>query len=145
MSRARAHKKTWSQVVDQLERLPEYSVVQVRRRDIEPPARHGLHPSYGEPEGQLQDYRKSLAHERGFHVREYPDHYTAHIDSVDVDKDFFGHVLADSPTYAVLASAAIGAGIAAVTDCQRDALKGALLGATAAVIAMTIRKMKQGQ
>ena len=35
------------------------------------------------------------------HIREYDDHYTAHLDAIDPRKDPIGHLLVDAPQYLV--------------------------------------------
>jgi len=48
----------------------------------------------GASKGAIRQYRH-----QNLHVREYPDHYSVHIDRIDPRTDPFGHLLVDAPEY----------------------------------------------
>ena len=48
----------------------------------------------GANKGAIRQYRH-----QNLHVREYPDHYSVHIDRIDPRTDPFGHLLVDAPEY----------------------------------------------
>jgi hypothetical protein len=55
--------------------------------------------------GARNGARKQYRHGR-FHVREYDDHYSVHMDKVDPAKDPVGHLVIDAPEY--IAGASVG-------------------------------------
>jgi hypothetical protein len=48
----------------------------------------------GASKGAIRQYRH-----QNLHVREYPDHYSVHIDRIDPRTDPLGHLLVDAPEY----------------------------------------------
>ena len=59
----------------------------------------------GSKKGAKKQYRQG-----NLHIREYDDHYTVHMDSINPEQDPLGHLLFDAPEYVVGATAAIIAG-----------------------------------
>lgn len=50
----------------------------------------------GSKRGAIRQFRYG-----NLHIREYDDHYTAHLDKIDPRKDPIGHLLIDAPEYLI--------------------------------------------
>jgi hypothetical protein len=59
----------------------------------------------GERKGANRQFRLG-----NLHIREYDEHYTAHMDKIDPNKDALGHLLVDAPQYLVAILTAISVG-----------------------------------
>ncbi len=118
---------TWAQVAQHLARNGRSACITIQKWQVEHPRVAGMRRSLGLPLGQMADWRMPYPGCHGLHVREFPDHYSVHIDRVNPHCDLPGHVAADAP--AVGGGAALGALVGLVLGESAGAmLVGALIG-----------------
>lgn len=91
----------WNSVVAS---VLSYGTMEISKMDgsgdpVPRPENSGLfRRSIGEQKGQVADWRASIpGSKRGVHVVEFEDHYSAHVDRYDPNKDPIRHLLMDSP------------------------------------------------
>lgn len=85
---------------------PAHEAVCVEKHSmLEPPESAGFRISFGAPQGQLRDFRKSLPDGRCIHVREFPERYCVHWDWRDPGVDPIGHLVRDAPSWLFLIAA----------------------------------------
>ena len=110
--------------------------VSVPVAQIPHPAGCGFRRGQGLPMGQAADWRLRLTGDRCFHVREYEDRYTAHVDRLDPQADPLGHLAVDcAPLW--IAGWAIAGG--AVTRSMAGAASFALVGGVLAALREGVR------
>lgn len=118
---------TWRQVAQQLSTQAAHACMRIPKWQVQHPRAAGMARSLGLPVGQFGDWRMPYPNCHGLHVREFTDHYTAHIDRVNPNCDVAGHVNADAP--AVGGGAALGALIGLILGESAGAMVvGALIG-----------------
>ena len=127
---------TWAQIAVHLSNQPAHSCMKIEKRRVEHPQAAGMGRSIGLPIGQFADWRMRFPNCHGLHVREFTDHYTAHIDQVNPGCDLPGHVVTDVPV--VGGGAAVGALVGLILGESAGAMLvgaviGGLVGASVAV------------
>ncbi|MDQ2646241.1 MAG: hypothetical protein M3020_20675 [Myxococcota bacterium] len=81
------------------------------------------------PEGQRADYRLVLRDGAGLHVKDFGEHYEAHIDEFHPDVNMAEHWRKDAPSVFVAAGVALGAIVGRGVGTSKDStLLGAALG-----------------
>lgn len=104
----------WNEIEDQVLRRPPRDEIEISKNKIVHPKNSGYKiSSMGSPKGQSIDYRKSLADNRGLHIREYENKYKIHWDEKDPRENPLVHLKKDSPEWLVGLTilGSIGAGI----------------------------------
>jgi hypothetical protein len=123
----RSRVMAWRQIANYLGQNPGQRYVRIEKHCVEHPTAAGMHRSLGLPVGQCGDWRMPSPGCHGLHVREYLDHYTAHVDQVNPNCDLPGHLVKDTP--AIGGGAAFGALVGLILGESAGAmLVGALLG-----------------
>lgn len=122
---------SWSDVVVQLWPPDASRRLRIPRGLIPHPLTvRNMRPSVGLPEGQLRDFRAVLEPtSAGLHVKEFANHYEAHVDAVHPAHGVAEHVRVDAPGALIGGSAALGAIIGASIGASGPASAvGALVG-----------------
>lgn len=100
---------TWEQVVKQLFETGWREDIKLCKACMPHPSSvPQMEKHYGSAVGQSADYRLLLSGGAGLHIREFDDHWTAHLDELDPRHDLFGHLLHDSPSHHALVMGVIG-------------------------------------
>lgn len=116
-------------LVGQVLRRPAHVEIPIPRDDIPHPLSMGFRKDFGEPRGQIADYRVTLEDGRSVHVREYKESWKIHWDKMDWMVNAVEHLRKDSPGYYTLVCASAGSGIGAAVGAAARGRKGAALGA----------------
>lgn len=118
---------TWQAIATQLAAHPWGTTLRIEKHRVQHPRDAGMKPSTGLPVGQRQDWRVSYPVCGGLHVRDFGDHYSAHLDRVNPNCDPIGHVVSDTPQIA--GGLALGALLGlALGKSKEAALVGAMFG-----------------
>jgi len=96
----------WLDAVPML-RASGYGVERLFTGAMPDPARDGARKSVGLPVGQRADYRLLLPSGECLHVRDYGEHYGAHLDAVDPSVSVYGHLWNDAPQILVIGGALV--------------------------------------
>lgn len=102
-----SHTLSWNEVARHLGKEHTRSCATIEKSRVEHPQAAGMRASVGLPVGQIGDWRMPYPNCHGLHVREFADHYTAHLDAANPNCDLPGHIALDTP--AVGGGAALGA------------------------------------
>lgn len=128
--------QTWHDVVFTLLHQPAGSVVRLRKGLLPHPGTDGMTLSMGLPQGQFADYRKILRDGSGFHVRDFGQHYEAHVDQVHPEVNIYEHMRRDAPKTFVAGGTALGAAIGGALGRDKgSAVVGGLIGGLLAAMA----------
>lgn len=88
----------WNKIEDKVLNRPPRDEIEISKTSIVHPTNSGYkRSSMGSPKGQNIDYRKSLADNRGLHIREYKNNYKIHWDEKDPRKNPLVHLKKDAP------------------------------------------------
>lgn len=131
----------WSDVILALWPPDATQRMRIPKNQISHPlATKGMKPGIGLPEGQSNDYRLQLVPSNaGLHVKEFKNHYEAHIDKVHPAVNFVEHIRQDAPGMFVGTTAAMGALVGVAAGRSADAaLVGALIGGLFGALAASI-------
>jgi len=130
---------SWSSVVRALLHEETGSALKIPVYQVEHPLDAGMRRSVGLPMGQRTDYRLTLEDCQCLHVRDFGDHYEAHLDSVDPACDTLSHLFRDAPGPTIAGGAAIGALVGGLLGRSKEsALAGASIGAIISSIAVAL-------
>ncbi|MGC9187626.1 MAG: hypothetical protein ACP5GN_08085, partial [Fervidicoccaceae archaeon] len=102
--------------------------VMIQKSMLPDPEAVGFKKALGEPKGQRADYSYPLENGGRIHLLDYGDHYRAHRDNVDPDRDPIGHLIYDSPRIALALGAIVG-GLLGKSSSKGDETEGFLCGA----------------
>lgn len=112
---------TWKNVRQKLRMQPQEARLALPKVQFPHPREAGARISVGLPEqfqgeNPIADFRfPADATGGGLHVREYSQHWVAHLDLVHPARDFLEHVRVDAPRTFVAGGAGLGAAIGAAT------------------------------
>jgi hypothetical protein len=120
----------WLKVAAALAKEPPETEVHVPKLNAQHPLDAGLRPSLGLPVGQQADFRLRMDDCRGLHVRDFGNHYEAHLDRVDPDCSLPEHLRLDAPGAYVAGAGALGALVGLCLGRTRESvLVGSIVGA----------------
>jgi hypothetical protein len=106
----------WAGVLNLVLTQPPHCDLVVPKDSYPHPLQAGFVQHFGDPKGQIADYRVSLSDGRGIHISEFSDSYVVHWDIVDPLINPLGHIAQDAPHHGralvALAFLALLAGIA---------------------------------
>lgn len=131
---------SWTDVATILADYPWRTRLRLEKGFLPHPLSSGMSTSSGMPEGQVADYRYAFEDGSGLHVKDFEDHYEAHLDEVHPDVNLIEHLRQDAPSVFIGGSAALGAAVGGlIGKSWKSALAGAaiagLLGTALAVAA----------
>ncbi|PNV81165.1 MAG: hypothetical protein C0179_04120 [Fervidicoccus sp.] len=111
--------------------------VMIQKSVLPDPEAVGFKKALGEPKGQRADYSYPLENGGRIHLLDYGDHYRAHRDNVDPDRDPIGHLIYDSPRIALALGAIVG-GLLGKSSSKGDKTEGFLCGALIGLLLTSI-------
>lgn len=102
---------SWDRVRKTLDGIGYHKKLVLKKSEISPPsASLGFRESIGEPNLQIQDFRKTINGSECMHVQVYGTYYTVHKDKIDPGKDPVGHLISDAPEIPISIATSIIAG-----------------------------------